>query len=706
MVTHRYSRTLWTLSLVITLLALSSERGQAQISKPVADAGPSRYVATDPVQLNGTRSYAPGSTSPLGYTWRQIAGPTVSISDANSATPTISGFTQTDAIQECEFELRVSCDEVTSLADKVRVVIVPRFAFSGWSSSLMQNNPPFDPNKPTLVGFIGIGGASPCTSCGPWTFLVADCRPIWRNEVNIITFSNFNPCDYKTLADMLIVYLSDQAPNYRQSIQTLGYSAGGQPATDVAIYVNETYADGRYAVNRVTLLDATAYCREYQQSIDQFLGSAVDGEQCWIDSYVSTELGSHPLNVYPSLKNNVLNVWLDEATNPTLDWFSKHNLAADWYESSICNSDISLYRNGIVAGAYWSVAGPGKNLQLASTPGATTYSFTWYGDALSGHMDFYDEPNHPGRLPEPVTLIGPEDGAIVDADGAVFSCEISENAVGYQLLFGSDPYRVMDYIVISDTPNPPVETITEFPCEKTWWTVRAYDSFGSTIHADPHCVNALVVSPPMTPPDVLYIYNDDIEAAESFESLLMDCGCPTTLIRVADVPTTPLDSYDVVIVANDTQYETTWSDPNTVTAIEDSGKPIVGLGNGGYDFFGLLGLSIGNPMGGHSSQNSIKVVDPNCPLFSRPYSIEIPQDLALWLYTETNSIGIYLWPTIPETVTVFGSEADDIGYFPLLMEHDRYLLWGFAESPQKMTEVGKMLFINVVFGTANGAWED
>jgi len=41
----------------------------------------------------------------------------------------------------------------------------------------------------------------------------------------------------------------------------------------------------------------------------------------------------------------------------------------------------------------------------------------------------------------------------------------------------------------------------------------------------------------------------------------------------------------------------------------------------------------------------------------------------------------------------------------LATEYNRYLLWGFTESPQKMTEVGKTLFINVVVRTTNKAWE-
>jgi serine protease AprX len=205
-------------------------------------------------------------------------------------------------------------------------------------------------------------------------------------------------------------------------------------------------------------------------------------------------------------------------------------------------------------------------------------------------------------------------------------------------------------------------------------------------------------------PRVAYIFSHRIEPAESFDSLLETYGCSTTLFRLDDVPATSLDSYDLIIVADDTQYETTWSDPNSIALIENSTKPIIGLGDGGYDFFGLLGLSIGNPNGGHSSKNSIEVVDPNCSLFSTPYSINIPQDRALQLYTETKSIGIYFWPTVPETVTGFGHEVNDVGYFPLVAEQNRYLLWGFTESPQKMTETGKKLFINVVIRTANNAW--
>jgi hypothetical protein len=63
-------------------------------------------------------------------------------------------------------------------------------------------------------------------------------------------------------------------------------------------------------------------------------------------------------------------------------------------------------------------------------------------------------------------------------------------------------------------------------------------------------------------------------------------------------------------------------------------------------------------------------------------------------------VTLHLHP-VPETVTVISREVDSYGYYPLALEHNRYLLWGFAGSPESMTEIGKSLFINHVIWSAN-----
>lgn len=480
-----------TLALLIAVVSLTTISLGSEVLPPIADAGFSRYVAQEPIVLDGTGSYDPDNSGPLRYEWRQIAGPPIVIIDANTATPSIGGdmlvgteidstdtlvgFYQTDEVQECVFELVVNDGEYDSLADTVKVVIVPDFG----ANTLKLVNEEFDPNKPTFVFFTG---GSTCADGGG--DVIDD--PGFLELVNHIGFPQgygpdptSGPRTFYKYANMMIVFLSSVAPDYQQPIQTCGFSAGGMPALDVGAYLNGTYADPRYAVNRVTLLDG-AFCLErYGQPlkrIEEFTQNAPNGEPCWIDNYAAANRTYYP---------NVLNVALPLS----------HGDCAYWYFNSFNNLDATDFNGGLVAGAYLSVLGPGKNLNPALTLNPVPYKFQWYGSVTSGYMLFLNQRQSPGRLPEPVRLIGPADGTIVDANGVIFGCEVSENAIGYQLLFGSDPYRVMDYLVISDTLEPPTNVITSFPYEQTWWTVQVYDSFGSTIYADPICIYPEKVMP-------------------------------------------------------------------------------------------------------------------------------------------------------------------------------------------------------------------
>ncbi len=434
---------------------------------PVAVTGLPVYASEEVVTLDGTASYDPDNSGELLYAWEQISGPTLVIADSNTATPTISGFIQTDELQICEFQLVVYDGQYQSLPEIAEVRIFPYFERTTYS----RESGPFDPNKPTFVYF---GGGDCITGSGSWS----DSE--WSKVVNILSFSyQPDPTEagrtYYRYGDMLVRYLYEVAPNYNQKIQTAGHSTGGQPCIDVAIRMNLTYKDPRFNVNRVTFLDGR--CRDYSESILNLLESDVDGEQCWMDTYEGTGPMFYPgiLNVQVALNN--------------------HGYPPSWYKSSLTSPSMNDFNGGLIAGSFWSVFGPGKNLQLAKTPLQEIYRFHWEG-GTDGEMQFFDEANFPARLPEPVTLVGPVD--VGDPSGAVLTSEISENAVGYQLLFGSDPHRVQDYMVVSDTPAPPAEVITSLPFEQTWWTVKARDAYGSTIFADPKLVTGLNLSLPVT----------------------------------------------------------------------------------------------------------------------------------------------------------------------------------------------------------------
>jgi hypothetical protein len=432
-------------------------------SAPVSDAGLPRYAAQDPVLLNGIGSYDPDIYGNLIYQWQQISGPMVNITDGNTPTPIIDGFTQTGEVQRCKFELTVSDGDLVGESDTVEVIIVPDFG----NNYLIQANPPFDSDKPTIVAF----GGGDCVNGSGMSFLQPS---VWYDKVNFLTVHSYGP-PYKQYGDALIVHLSNVAPNYNQLIQTIGFSTGVMPAIDVAVHINKTYADARYAINHVTFLDAA--CKDYTDDINEFLASGVDSEACWIDNYIA-KLGK--------FYSGTLNIRFPAPP-------AEHSKPLAWYQQSadpLYWPDGDIYNDGVTAGFYISVAGPGKNLGLA--PDSDKYYFEWDPDTDS--LKFSDESLYPYRIPKAAELIGPEDGEVVSTDGAAFSCETSESAVSYQLLFGDTPDR-LDYVV-SETTNPPQQVITEFPFETTYWTVRIVDEYGATIYADPRHIKAENVTVP------------------------------------------------------------------------------------------------------------------------------------------------------------------------------------------------------------------
>jgi len=306
---------------------------------------------------------------------------------------------------------------------------------------------------------------------------------VWEEKANWLTVGSYGPA-YNRYADMLIVYLSSVAPGYRQPIQTMGSSTGNLPAMETAWYVNATYKDARYAVNRVSLLDAV--CGDLNYRVTPYDNNPVAGEQCWVDNYTSYDPG------YP--RASIIRGALNTICVPS----RQHSYPVGRYSSS----SLEYENGGLTAFGYLSVIGAGKNYQLNTA--SNDYYFKI--DATESVV-FYNQSSYPGKILAPVQLIGPADGSILDPKGEVLGCNPVENALGYQLLLGSEPYRVMDYTVISDTPIPPNQAIFSLPQAHTWWTVRAYDQFGSTIYADPRLIklpdNRLPVADP-GPDHVVY----------------------------------------------------------------------------------------------------------------------------------------------------------------------------------------------------------
>jgi hypothetical protein len=422
---------------------------------PVAHAGLSRYAAGEPIVLDGSKSHDPTGIGDLTFLWSQVSGPALFIENGSSATPTISGFVQASEVQECVFKLIVSSAGRTGPADYVSIFIVPDFG----EDKLDHVNPPFDADKPTIFSF---GGGNGISGGG----MIFPEPNTWFNEANFITVNGYN-VPYGRSGDMLIVYFSRMAPDYKQPIQTLGFSTGGKPAIIIANYLNQTYKDPRYAVNRVSLFDSPFSI--LPSEVADFNAHPVGGEPAWVDNYMVSDDLFIP---------GALNVIFPGGT---------HSTPVNWYTDSASPGsfpDEDVFNNGVTAGAYLSVIGPAKNMQLAVD--ATYYYFRRIVSSLD-YLEFSDAAAYPGRFPEAVILVGAEDREWVDETGALLTCKKSANAVGYRLLFGEDPGHMEQ--IVSDTPAPPMKIIKTFPYEKTYWTIKVRDRFGTTVFADPRCIH-------------------------------------------------------------------------------------------------------------------------------------------------------------------------------------------------------------------------
>ena len=458
---------LFKIAMLISCLMLFTA---GAIADPVADAGLIRYAANESVVLDGT-----GSLGATAYTWKQLAGPSLTIEDADSLNPTISGFIQIGKQQECILELTVIDAEEKSSKDTVDIVIVPSFN----NNKMRFESGEFDPSKPTVFYFGGGNCVKSHDGTESW-----NGGDAWHERANVISFHYYEPDStnrdreelsldedydkiltdkrtYNKCGDMIITYLSKVAPDYDQRIQTAGFSTGGQPAIDVANHLNTHYGDERYLISHVTFLDV--YCRDYEENISDFLKSGSKGEQRLVDNYSSTSKKFHP---------DVLNVLVE----------GDHDTPPAWYVNSLTNSDMNNFNNGIVAGAFWSVAGPGRNLQLATNTEKIVYFFEWKEQQKSGKIFHRNRSKFPAKMPEPVILRQPIHGRTKE-EGILLTCDESMNAVKYQLLAGPDPDKMSH--VISETSRPPYMAVKNLSDDAKFWTIKVSDEFGSTIYADP-----------------------------------------------------------------------------------------------------------------------------------------------------------------------------------------------------------------------------
>ena len=198
-------------------------------------------------------------------------------------------------------------------------------------------------------------------------------------------------------------------------------------------------------------------------------------------------------------------------------------------------------------------------------------------------------------------------------------------------------------------------------------------------------------------PKALYVHDGDIAKGNEVEHLLEGNGIGVDLAPMNSVVGIDLQRYSLIIIAPETGYLEKWGTDAIVRRIVSSEVPVLGLGEGGYAFFGQLKLAIGWPNGAHGNGKAISIGLTGDPIWDYPYEGLLRQEKVLQLYKEDSKrVDILI---DDQNLQVFGYNDQDGKYANLVMLSNWWMLWGFQDGPSKMTDLGQRLFVNTAHRT-------
>ncbi|MCK4660367.1 MAG: hypothetical protein KAV82_12665 [Phycisphaerae bacterium] len=204
---------------------IEAVRGSGEGQPPVPEAGADRQVRENhEVQLDGRASYdLDGTNDIVIYEWRQLAGPEVTLYDANTATPTFTA-PEVDEPTELIFELYVEDNATLWSTDAVIITVLP-IGSGGSGGMLDQYN--------LAVVVVGQGSVEPdggaydagtivtltATPAAGWEF---DC---WEEDLTVCD----NPASLEMDSNKFVV------ASFTRIQYTLSMSVEGGGDTDPAV---------------------------------------------------------------------------------------------------------------------------------------------------------------------------------------------------------------------------------------------------------------------------------------------------------------------------------------------------------------------------------------------------------------------------------------------------------------------------------------
>jgi hypothetical protein len=301
-------------------------------------------------------------------------------------------------------------------------------------------------------------------------------------------------------------------------------------------------------------------------------------------------------------------------------------------------------------------------------------------DVLNSARSSYrgsDVPN--GWVADPASDSFWDGKATFDAQGETVEYRLSMGRLGFgecESLFGLAVYHHWFSAVGDDYGYPSNQW---FDQPRTWSLAR-------------------LLGAPCVPPasgKIAYVFRGREVDAASFYNLLTANGYTVTLVPLGDILTTDFSQFDLILIADDSgsldQWGSTGLTASQVAQIQVANKPIIGIGEGGYAYFGQVPRFIGWPNGWHGPDDDLAKAATAPPA----YFTSVPGDPVTLYSQPVNTVAIYLGIPVPADAFAIGLETPDTQHANLIQQGCN-LLWGFSGNPLGMTSDGSTVFLNAV----------
>ncbi len=207
--------------------------------------------------------------------------------------------------------------------------------------------------------------------------------------------------------------------------------------------------------------------------------------------------------------------------------------------------------------------------------------------------------------------------------------------------------------------------------------------------------NPINIKTPSCPTPLAYIYNTDTTLRDSFVTLLVSHNFTVSLVSQSSALTYDFIGQQAVIVGDDT----TWLTSANVGNITLTNRLIIGLGQGGAQFFAAAGLPLAAPLTQTVMATSVLAMNLTNPIWTVPNAITLSANNDVALYTTPTPM-LSSSATLSQTALIpLGQQLNDAIHAPLIAQRVPprcFMLWGFRGAATTLTPTGQNLFVNVV----------